>query len=103
VKKGPDAFASYLTEDARLLRADIEPAVGKNAAMNVVSARQGTLSWVPVTSDIASSGDLGYTYGTFDLKSGGALVEHGSYVRVWKKQDGKWKVVMDVMSPDPKG
>jgi ketosteroid isomerase-like protein len=84
------------------LRANLEPAVGKNAAMNVVSARQGTLSWVPATSDIAASGDLGYTYGTFDLKSGGASVEHGSYVRVWKKHDGKWRVVMDVMSPDPK-
>jgi ketosteroid isomerase-like protein len=103
VKKGSDAFTSYLADDARLLRANTEPAVGKNAAMNVVSARQGTLSWVPAASDIAVSGDLGYTYGTFDFKSGGALVEHGSYVRVWKKQDGKWKVVIDVMSPDPKG
>jgi ketosteroid isomerase-like protein len=103
VKKGPDAFASYLADDVRLLRANLEPAVGKNAAMNIISARQGRLSWVPATSDIAGSGDLGYTYGTFDLNSGGALVEHGSYVRVWKKHDGKWKVVMDVMSPDPKG
>jgi ketosteroid isomerase-like protein len=103
MKKGPGAFASYLAEDARLLRANVEPAVGKNAAMTVVSARQGTLSWLAAAADISASGDLGYTYGTFDFKSGGTLVEHGSYVRVWKKRDGKWKVVIDVMSPDPKG
>jgi len=49
-------------------------------------------------ADLSVSGDLGYTYGTYDLKRGDLVIEHGSYVRVWKKQ----RVVLDVMSPDPK-
>lgn len=102
VKKGaPDAFDFYLAEDARLLRENVAPAVGKNAALNLVSARLGTLSWKVTTADLSTSGDVGYTYGVFELKSGTAAPERGSYVRVWKRENGKWKVVMDIMSPDP--
>jgi len=102
VKKGAaDAFDSYLAEDARLLRENVAPAVGKNTALSMVSARLGTLSWQVTAADISASGDLGYTYGVFEFKSGSAAAEHGSYVHVWKKQNGQWKVVMDIMSPDP--
>ncbi len=102
VKSGaPDAFDFFLAHDARLLRENVAPAVGKNAALSLVSARLGTLSWQVTTADISTSGDLGYTYGVFEFKSGTAAPERGSYVHVWKKQNGKWKVVMDIMSPDP--
>jgi len=101
-KKGAaDAFDSYLAEDARLLRENIAPAVGKNTALSLVSARLGSLSWQVTAADISASGDLGYTYGVFEFKSGSAASEHGSYVHVWKKHNGKWKVVLDIMSPDP--
>ena len=101
-KGAMDAFDFYLAGDARLLRENVAPAEGKNAALNLISSRLGTLSWQVTKADISASGDLGYTYGVFEFKSGSATPEHGSYVRVWKKkQDGKWKVVMDVMSPDP--
>jgi len=103
VSKGTlDAFDFYLAEDTRLLRENVAPAVGKNEALNLISAKLGTLSWQVTKTDISESVDLGYTYGTFEFKSGAADVERGSYVRVWKKEKGKWKVVMDVMSPDPK-
>jgi len=101
VTNGLPAFDAYLAEDVRLLRENTAPVLGKNEALNLVSARMGRLSWTPAVADISASGDLGYTYGVFEFKSGAAVVEHGSYVRVWKKQ-GKWRVVVDVMSPDPK-
>jgi len=101
-KKGAaDAFDSYLAEDARLLRENVAPAVGKNTALSLVSARLGNLSWQVTAADISASGDLGYTYGVFEFKSGSAASEHGSYVHVWKNHNGKWKVVLDIMSPDP--
>jgi ketosteroid isomerase-like protein len=53
-------------------------------------------------TDASASGDLGYTYGSFELNTRGVTLQRGSYVRVWKKLNGKWKVVADVMSPDPK-
>src|SRR5438445_13705577 len=86
----------------RMLRQDVAPAVGKENALVFVSAIAGTLTWKPTMADVSASGDLGYTYGAFDLKRGDALIEHGSYVRVWKKESGKWRIVIEVMSPDPK-
>jgi ketosteroid isomerase-like protein len=68
-----------------------------------------TLTWTPVKADMAASGDLGYTYGNYILKSknkDGQIVSHyGKYMSVWKKQkDGSWKVVVDMgnSSPEPK-
>jgi len=92
------AFDSYLASDVRMLRQNIAPVVGKENALLLVSESAGTLTWKPAVTDVAASGDLGYTYGTYDLKRGDLVIEHGSYVRVWKKQ----RVVLDVMSPDPK-
>jgi ketosteroid isomerase-like protein len=94
------AYESYLADDARLLRQDHEPAIGRTAALVLVSASAGKLTWKPAATDISTSGDLGYTYGSFELNHD-ALVERGSYVRMWKRQGGGWKLVLDVLSPDP--
>lgn len=97
-KGAVSAFESYLADDARLLRQDVSYITNKNAAMVLVSGLAGRLTWQPVFADISRSGDLGYTYGTFELKNRDTVVERGSYVRFWKKG----KAVIDVMSPDPK-
>src|SRR5438270_9477327 len=103
VRKGATAaFDSYLAGDARVLRQNVAPAVGKENALVLISGSAGTPTWKPTIADVSASGDLGYTYGAFDLKRGDAIIEHGSYVRVWKKESGKWRIVIDVMSPDPK-
>jgi ketosteroid isomerase-like protein len=45
--------------------------------------------------DAARSGDLGYSYGIYDVK--GTTPQHGAYVRVWQREaSGKWLVVADV-------
>ena len=80
-----DAFDFYLAQDARLLRESVGAGSGKNSALNLISSRLGTLSWQVTKADMSASGDLGYTYGVFEFKSGSATPEHGSYVRVWKK------------------
>ncbi|HBB96487.1 MAG TPA: hypothetical protein DC054_13955 [Blastocatellia bacterium] len=98
-RKGATAAADvYLASDVRVLRQNIAPVVGKENALVLISGNAGTLTWKPAMADVSASGDLGYTYGAFDLKRGDLVIEHGSYVRVWKKQ----RVVLDVMSPDPK-
>lgn len=102
IKKGAvSAFAAYLAEDVRMLRADLAPVTDKQRALEIISSRMGLLSWQSTWADVSAGGDLGYTYGTFEFKSRGVVVEHGSYVRVWKKRAGTWQVVMDVASPDP--
>ena len=57
-------------------------------------------------ADISSSGDLGYTYGTFEFRSkdkdGKPTVDYGKYTSIWKKQaDGSWKVALDMGNSSP--
>ena len=45
-----------------------------------------------------ASGDLGYTYGRYDMAEPPA--EDGAYLRVWSRQpDGQWRVGADVTAP----
>src|SRR5213082_10149 len=98
------AFHSYLADDARLFRENSFPVVGKRAALAALATNRGILTWQSAMSAIARSGDLGYTYGAYDLKASGSdqKPEHGNYVRVWKRQtNGRWKVVIDILTPMP--
>jgi hypothetical protein len=55
------------------------------------------LSWEPSGGDVATSGDLGYTYGMSERTVEGK-VEKGNYVRAWRKENGQWKVAVDLMT-----
>lgn len=56
-------------------------------------------------TDVADSGDLAFTQGTFnvtytDTKSGKPVSGAGTYVTVFRKQsDGSWKAVADIATP----
>jgi len=98
------AFHSYLADDVRLFRENSFPVVGKRAALAALATNKGILTWRPAMADLARSGDLGYTYGAYDLKASGSdqKSEHGNYVRVWKRQtNGRWKVFIDILNPMP--
>jgi ketosteroid isomerase-like protein len=95
------AYDAYLAEDVRMLRPNVAPAIGQTAAAELVSAIAGKLTWKWTATDVSRTGDLGYVYGTFELQNQRTLVERGSYVRVWKKENGAWRIVIDVASPDP--
>ncbi|MBD0369446.1 MAG: DUF4440 domain-containing protein [Pyrinomonadaceae bacterium] len=98
------AYLSYMADDVRLLHEGKFPFVGKQSARSALEATTGKLSWQPEKSDVARSIDLGYSYGTYDLKSAdGKQDENGYYVHIWKRQpDGKWKLLVEVLNPLPK-
>jgi ketosteroid isomerase-like protein len=64
------------------------------------------LSFKNERTDVADSGDLAFTQGTFnvtytDVKSGKPLSGAGTYVTVFRKQpDGSWKAVADIATPN---
>lgn len=56
------------------------------------------LSWTASKADVAASGDVGYTTGTYEMTMGG-VKDSGKYVTVWKKQpEGTWKVAEDIFN-----
>src|SRR5271165_6788691 len=106
---GSQGYLSYYAEDAvevpngALLiqgRAEIAKTMG------FLDQKDNHLTWAPVGADISASGDLGYTYGTYEFRSkdkdGKPVVDHGKYTSIWKKQkDGSWKVVLDMGNSSP--
>lgn len=55
--------------------------------------------WNPTGSMSSKSADLGITWGSFGID--GAPDEKGSYLTVWRKVDGEWKIVTDLAVNDP--
>jgi len=54
-----------------------------------------TLSWKPEKAEVASSGDIGYTWGYWKLVAKDTTY-YGNYFTAWKKQPGgNWKVTLD--------
>ncbi len=94
------AFAQFLAQKTRLMRSNLLPESNRDKALGIVAQEKGTLTWEPSGGDIAKSGDLGYTYGLSQRDVDGK-VEKGSYVRAWRKENGDWKVAVDVMTPFP--
>jgi ketosteroid isomerase-like protein len=110
--KGSQGYMSYYADDsvevpngAPLIQGKAEIAKG----MGFLDDKNNRLLWTPIGADISVSGDLGYTYGTFEFhakdKDGKPIVQYGKYTSIWKLQkDGSWKVVLDMgnASPEPK-
>lgn len=92
------AFIKYAHDSVVLLRDKAAPIVGKQALIRHFKALNDSgifFHWKPVKAEIANSGELGYTYGTFEIVAE-QDTSKGTYVSVWKKdKNGHWKYVLD--------
>ena len=95
-KAGPGAaYAEVTTSASRLHRNGFLPPIGSTAIRSWMTEHAATMTASTGAVAAADSGDLGYSYGTYDLK--GTTPQHGAYVRVWQREaSGKWLVVADV-------
>jgi ketosteroid isomerase-like protein len=98
------AFAHYAAPGALMFRPGGPPIEGVDAIRSSM-ARQGpgNLTWAPHAASVASSGDLGYTWGDYTFSPGDThKVYTGTYVSIWRRQgDGHWKWVVDIGNPGP--
>ena len=99
-----DAFTAFAAEGAYFLNPEAPQAVGKEqireAISQLFSAPGLALQWKASSAEVSSSGDLGYTLGTFELTvndaGGHPVTREGKYTTIWRKQaDGSWKMVVD--------
>lgn len=101
------AFLEYAADDGVMLRPYSYPIIGKEKLSKELFTGDDkgfTLTWTPLYGDIAQSGELGYTYGTWEMTiikdDGGEEIRKGTYVSIWKKDKaGKWKFVLDTGNP----
>lgn len=89
------AFAARLAPASRLHRPGSLPQTGRDAIVQWLGANASSGAAKDVGAESASSGDFGYTHGTFDLKDPKPAT--GVYIRLWNRDaDGKWWLTVDV-------
>lgn len=97
-------FFVYAAPEIRLYVPDKLPYIGRSLALPALTTIKGVVAYQPVAGDVSRSGDLGYTHGTYEKTNADApekVVESGSYLRIWKRQSGVWRIVLDVTNPLP--
>ena len=106
---GGAAFAKWFAPDAVMLSNGKAPVIGQAAiaASADWSPTQYHLTWTPEGARMSASGDMGFTWGSYEGRSkdrdGTPIVTTGRYMTVWKKQpDGSWKVELDASNDAPK-
>lgn len=109
--KAKDAarIASYYGDDAVVSMPGRAALTGREAVSKTIGEDLKdpafTLDFTNEKTDVAASGDIAYTRGTFrvaytDPQSKKVENVAGNYVTIFKKQaDGSWKVVEDISSP----
>lgn len=95
------AYAGQGADDLRLMDEGSPTLVGK-AAVASMSIQPAGVQWVPVGGSAAVSGDLGYIYGmTYAVNDKDQKNPQGSYMHVWRRDQGEWKLVIDLELPVP--
>src|SRR5436189_28849 len=61
------ALLAHADDTFRLYRQNSFPFVGRESARKALEAKTDVLTWKATKADVARSGDLGYTYGTYEL------------------------------------
>jgi ketosteroid isomerase-like protein len=96
------AYGARLADEARVHRPGAMPVVGRAALKEWANAQSGKQRGEALFADVARSGELGYTWGSYE--GIGDAREAGYFSRVWKKNErNEWRIVMDTVSPVPAG
>jgi len=89
-------YASWFADDAMLLREGMMPV--RNAGAIAAKLGEGDAPWrfTPTDAVVASTGDLGYSYGAFASGTRG-----GYYLHLWTRDaQGRWRVAVAVIVDD---
>ena len=104
-----EQFYGAILEDAVVLAPNEPMAAGMESIRklgdNMFAMPGFSIKWQTGTVVAASSGDFGYSMGTYESSindaMGAPMVDRGKYATVWKKQaDGSWKVAVDMFNSD---
>ncbi|NND43705.1 MAG: nuclear transport factor 2 family protein [Xanthomonadales bacterium] len=100
------AFAAYMAPNGMMLprasQGAIEGLENVVAAFGVEPDPGYELHWQPQFAEVAAAGDLGWTWGQYQVVVDGVQVSTGKYLNVWRRQeDGHWKVRVDIGNQRP--
>ncbi len=93
------ALIGSSSEELRVHREGVFPAIGRQPATLMLSVRRGKLKNEKLGGEMSAAGDLAYRYGkyTLDLVQ---KIERGYYLQIWQTDAaGAWKILVDYQSP----
>jgi uncharacterized protein (TIGR02246 family) len=103
-------ITAHYSDDAVLMVPGEPSTVGKDAILAALKMMTAdpvmSLKFQALKVEVAKSGDLGYTQGSYTLTvtdpaTKQVINDHGSYVTVYRKQaDGTWKAVSDIATSE---
>ena len=82
-------FREFAATDVRVYRDNRALTATVGDALNVVRA-DADVAWTPQAAFVSRSGDLAYVYGVANND------REAGYLRIWRNQDGNWKVAYDL-------
>jgi uncharacterized protein (TIGR02246 family) len=110
VSKDPAKLVAHYADDAVLMAPGMPSSSGKDAIAKTITEMVSdpalSLKFQLSKVEVAKSGDVAYTQGTYtmemtDPKSKQVIHDHGSYVTTYRKQpDGSWKAVADIATSE---
>jgi ketosteroid isomerase-like protein len=94
------AAAAYFAPDGTFFLENREPVAGPAAIQarteaDWASMPNASLTWTTDNVIVSASGDLAYETGSYNFRNE-AERDTGKYITVWRKLDGKWKVLADM-------
>jgi ketosteroid isomerase-like protein len=105
--KDVDKTISFYSDEALVMPPNAPSATTKEAIRKIWKdlLTDASISWKTKEVEVAQSGDIGYTSGTYEVTmtdpTGTPVNDRGKYLEVWKKQaDGSWKCVADIWNSD---
>ena len=89
--------------NGRIFAPNAEPVVGHEALRAHYEASLASLaseaSWESAEAHVSASGDMAYDFGTAMSDAGdGPMLS--KYLVVWVREDGEWKIAVDMFSPN---
>lgn len=85
-------YRKYLSRNCILNRNNRGPANCPDSCFEVLSRDPENIDYIINGSGIASSGDLGYVYGTTFINS-----KTDNYLRIWRREKDGWKIAVEVL------
>jgi ketosteroid isomerase-like protein len=100
------SYRTYAFSDARILRENIGALSSVENREKVLTTEDssGKYAWLPLRSEVSSSADFGYTFGSYIVTPTDEAKPSakGYYARVWRRDASRaWKVVAETLKEQP--
>jgi ketosteroid isomerase-like protein len=100
--RGPRAaYAAHAADNFRFYRPGHPPTATREAALASPGMTEDRVVWTVERTETARAGDLAYARGAY-ASSTAPSAPLGWYLRVWRREPGGWRIVMDVANPAPR-